>query len=905
MTEVLQFALLGLGTGAVYALLAEGIVLIFRGSGVLNLAHGAFAMFAAFAYYQLHDKEHWAMAPAMIAAVGLVVLIGVATDQLLLRRMRRASALTRLIATLGVLIVLQSLMTLKWGADPILASKIFPAHPVTIFGATVDASRFWMLAAAVAITVVLTLIWRYTRAGWVTVAVSENQRGAAALGWSPELVSSLTWAAGAGLAGIAGVLIAPVTQLTVTDMTFIIIPALAAALIGGFTSFSLTLVGGLLVGIAQAEVDRYVHQTGAADALPFLLIVLVLIARGSSLPLRGHVFDRLPEIGGGRVRIAVVAPLFVAMALLTSFAFSDDWLSALAVQFSVGIVLLSIVVLTGYAGQLSLAQFALAGIGALAAARLMAVKGWPFEPALLAAIASAMVVGLLFALPALRTRGVNLAIVTLGLGVATQAVVFNNSSYAGGWEGNDIGELHLFGWNIDFLLHPDRYTLVVFTVFVLCAIAVANLRRGRSGRRMIAVRANERAAAASGINVFAAKLHAFAVSGALAGLGGLFLAFQTPSVTFTAFARLASINAVAQATIGGIGYVMGAASGATFAPGALASLLGRELTSIDKYLPLIAGILLLLTLIANPNGIESNNMHLMRKLRAQRRRAPTRPALVEQPASERRRVAPLRLVVDDLTVRYGGVVTVSDVSLEVGPGEIVGLIGPNGAGKTSLMDAVSGFARYSGRVRLDDVGVDGWPAHRRARAGMGRSCQARELFEDMTAYENLQAASDAPGSWSMAGDLVWPGRSSLSPAAVAAVQEFGLTEAMHLRPSELSYGQRRLVAIARAVSMEPSVLLLDEPASGLDDRESAEFATLVRRLADEWGMAVLVVEHDMNFVMTICDRLVMIDFGREIAQGTPEAVRNDPAAIAAYLGSEVPDEDVAGSHGSTAGPVAR
>jgi ABC-type branched-subunit amino acid transport system ATPase component len=250
------------------------------------------------------------------------------------------------------------------------------------------------------------------------------------------------------------------------------------------------------------------------------------------------------------------------------------------------------------------------------------------------------------------------------------------------------------------------------------------------------------------------------------------------------------------------------------------------------------------------------------------------------------------LTVRDLSVRYGTVAAVQGVSLEVAPGEVVGVIGPNGAGKTSLMDAITGFTRCTGDVLLGGLSITGLSAHARARGGVSRSFQSLELFDEMTVLENLLVASESREKpWAAATSLVWPGKPSLSPAAVAAVREFDLADCLTRRPADLSYGQRRLVGIARALAAEPSVLLLDEPVAGLDSGESAEFARLVRRVADEWGMGVLVIEHDMSFVMSLCDRIVVLDFGRMIAAGTPDEVRYDPAAVAAYLGtSESPDE---------------
>jgi len=264
----------------------------------------------------------------------------------------------------------------------------------------------------------------------------------------------------------------------------------------------------------------------------------------------------------------------------------------------------------------------------------------------------------------------------------------------------------------------------------------------------------------------------------------------------------------------------------------------------------------------------------------------------EEVASQPREpVAPRRLVVGDLTVRFGGVTAVNRLSLEVRPGQVVGLMGPNGAGKTTVIDAVTGFvAVASGSIRLEDVSLAGKNAARRARLGISRTFQSLELFEEITVADNVRTAIEAGQRGVYWQDLIWPRRSHLTAAAEAAITILGLRGDLRRRPGELPLGRRRLVSIARAIASEPSVLLLDEPAAGLDDTESEELGRLIRGLADEWGLAILLVEHDVPLLMRTCDTVVAIDHGALVTSGSPQDVRNHPKVIESYLGGPLEDD---------------
>ncbi|MFE3850726.1 ATP-binding cassette domain-containing protein [Streptomyces griseorubiginosus] len=903
MADILRFALLGLGLGALYALTAHGIVLVYRGSGVLNLAHGAIGMAGAYVQWELAVNEGVPYWPAVACGVLTSAALGVLTHLLVIRPLRRASSLARLVGTLAVFIVLTAVAVKRYGDSLQLVPGKLPTRLLTIAGATVSEDRLWLLGIALAVTAVLHLLYRRTLFGLGTTAVAENEHVAASLGWSPDLVATGNWALGSALAGLTGILIVPVIGLSVTGLTTLLLSALAAALVGRFSSFPVTLAGGLAIGVVQSELTRFgTGVTGLASSVPFLFIALVLVARGRALPLRGTFLERLPALGSGRVRPVPLA-CTVAVGLLLVSLSTPLWADAITSTLVLGLIILSIIVVTGYAGQVSLAAYALAGTGAFIAGHAAADWGWPFELALLAGVLGTVPIGLLFALPAVRTRGVNLAIITLGLGTTLEAMVFQNTdlSTTTGSDGIAVGKQTLFGISISGVDHPQRYAAVVLVLFVAATLVVANVRRSRTGRRLIAVRANERAAAALGIDVRAAKLYAFGLSSAVAALAGVLTGFRSTSVVFSDFASFDSITALGLAVIGGVGFLVGPLFGAVFAAGTVGARFGDwVLPGLSAWMPLIGGIILVLTLVGNQDGIGKEvgrqaagvRRRLFPKALFQRARprAAVVPSEEETVAPVVPRAAPLTLHVRDLTVRYGGVVAVDGLSLDVEPGRVVGLIGPNGAGKTSAIDAVTGFTKAaSGSVRLDQRDVTRAPVHRRAAAGLSRSFQSLELFEDMTVLDNLYAACDRPGRWAWLTDLIRPGSRPLPSHVLIAVREFGLQDSLDRPVGDLSYGERRLLAIARAVAASPSVLLLDEPAAGLSDDETRELAHLVRRLAEDWGMGVLLVEHDVDMVLSVCDQVLVLDFGRRICAGTPEEVRRDPAVRAAYLGDLEPE----------------
>jgi branched-chain amino acid transport system ATP-binding protein len=249
------------------------------------------------------------------------------------------------------------------------------------------------------------------------------------------------------------------------------------------------------------------------------------------------------------------------------------------------------------------------------------------------------------------------------------------------------------------------------------------------------------------------------------------------------------------------------------------------------------------------------------------------------------------LEVDDLTVRYGGLAALSEARLRVEPGSLVGLIGPNGAGKTTMIDCLAGFTpATSGRVIFDGHDVTSLSAHRRTRLGMIRTFQSLELFDDLSVRENCRVAAADARWWDPIADVVRPGRNAVDGGFLDdTLASLGLTEFSELHPSELSHGHRKLVGIARALVRKPDLLLLDEPAAGLDSGESGVLGRQLRSRVDD-GASILLIDHDMELVLGICDRVYVLDFGRVIAEGTPDEIRANPAVVAAYLGEEVEPE---------------
>lgn len=898
-------------------------------------------MVGTYVYWDIHQSiSFWVAYPIALVATAL---LGAIVYLLVIRPLRNASPLARLIATLGVLATITAAVSLAFPAQEEIVPSSLPTRGVDVLGATVPEAQLWVFGIGALLTVALAAVYRYSRFGLATSAVAESSLVSEAMGLSPDVIATLNWGLASGLAVTAGVLLAPMTGLDVTEYTQLLVYVLAAALVGNMASFPLTFLAALAIGVAQSEIQHYVSAPGWPDVVPLVVGMAVVALRGRVIPARGELTGRAPAVGTGRVH-PVALGLAGAIGVALVEILPVTWVGGIIISLATVIILTSLVVVTGFAGQLSLCQFALAGVGAYVAGRLVAAAHFPFLLALLVALAASVPAGLIVALPALRSRGTNLAVATLLLAFAIEAVLFDSGSLTGGDIGTQVGNPRLLGISMNAVNSPRSYALVSLAFALLVGLAVANLRRSSTGRRLLAMRSNERAAAALGVPVVRMKARAFIIGSVLAALGGVLFAFSNTIIEYTTFTGLNSVNMAAFAIVGSVGYVIGPYWGSFLEPGGLGTNVGQLFSqNIQDYLLLIGGVLLILVMVRSPDGLAWQTVKDMKTLggvlarlyrwaRARRskgqpeRRTVARtatdaspgsnPAATAQPPGgglvastgagamahetnpkpvsgpgiavhrwlEGYRLRPGPLVVSHVTMQYGGQLALDDVNMEIRGGEVLGVIGPNGAGKSTLIEVIMGFARpQHGIVSVGGREITGLPVERRANLGIGMTFQSLELFEDMTVRENLVLGDEASRRSSVVRDLIRPTSPRTALGLDALLDAFDLQRDLDTLVKELPYGRRRVVAIARCLLGTPSFLLLDEPVAGVNRSDAEELAVAVSALAER-GVGVLLIEHDVEFVMSVAERVVVLDFGRVIAEGTPAAVRHHPDVVRAYLG---------------------
>lgn len=580
-----------------YAALGLGLVLVHRTSGVVNFAHGAMAMLVTYAFVEL--RPDLGVGLALAVSVVVSAALGLAVHGLVFRPLRRAPALARVVASVGLLATLQALAVLWFGADSRPVPPVLPNRPVSVLGVAVPRDRLLLAALAVAAAIGLWGLSRFTRFGLASRASADDRTAVALLGWSPDVLAGANWVLASVLAGLGGILVGPLTALDPATTTLLVVPALAAALAGRLESFGATVAAALGLGMAQSGLLRlqedlsWLPRAGMRDALP-LVVILAALALGAGRNLgRGEPVERpLPlatrGLHPGRWAVAGVALGAVGVLLL-----GGQYRLALVNSLVGAVICLSLVVLTGYVGQISLAQMAFAGVAGFSLAKLVAAWDVPFPLAPLAAASLAALVGVAVGLPALRLRGLSLAVVTLAAAVTVEEAVFKSPALTGGFEGTRVPTLPGAG-----RAGSRSFGLVALAVLAVVALGVVALRRGRLGRRFLAVRANERAAAASGVNLTATKLTAFALAAFVAGVGGALLGYGQGRLSFGSFGVFVSLSYLAAAYLGGIASVPGALVGGLLVPSGLA------FTAVDgRYQLLASGLALVVVAVLRPQGI--------------------------------------------------------------------------------------------------------------------------------------------------------------------------------------------------------------------------------------------------------------------------------------------------------------
>jgi branched-chain amino acid transport system permease protein len=655
MSDYVFYLLLGVGAGAIIAGLGLGLVVVHEGSGVVNFAQGAMATWVAYVYADLRNGAYpfpipglparyhfggswtgdvglaWALTGALLTAA----LLGAVVYLLVFRRLRRAPALAKVVAGVGLVIMLLTLVERRFeSGSSIRVAPILPREPVRITDdIVVPRDGLWLAAIVIALGAALWAASRFTRLGLLTRAAAENEKGAVLLGRSPDVPAAASWVLASVLCGLVAVLAAPMLQLGSGVYTFgYLVPALGAALLGRFRSIGVTIAAGLAIGMVQSTFTKlqgdlpWFPEYGAREGLPFLVIIATMALRGGGLPERGAVDAwRLPAAPAVRLRgVSLLVPAVAAAALLWA---GPLWRGALMTSIIGTVMALSFVVLSGFAGQTSLAQSAFAGVAGFALAKFATEWGIPFPIAPLLAVAVATLFGLALGLPALRLRGTDLAIVTLAGGVAITEFVFKNPRYVGDAStgGAQVPNPELFGWDLGLVLGTSSsrsvFGLFLLLVATLLVVLVANLRRSATGRRILAVRSNERAAAAAGVHVAGTKLVAFTISAALAGVAGCLTAYRFGTVSDASFGVMASLTALAFAYLGGVGTVGGAMVAGLLVPSGVVFFgLSRVSGEVGPWDAFIGGVLLVGMAVLQPEGIAG----AWRSRRGRRR--PARPS---------------------------------------------------------------------------------------------------------------------------------------------------------------------------------------------------------------------------------------------------------------------------------------
>ena len=931
----LPVVLLGTIIGLTYGLLGVGLVLIFRTNRIINFAHGQIGAFGAAFFGLIAVKYHvpyWIVFPVAIAAGGGV---GAAAETGVVRRLRNAPRLVSIVATLGVgqfLIAFSTAINSTASAGSRFPQP--PGLPVFTLGALrVTPAYSGMLFLSPLVVVALALFLRYNRVGLALRSAADNPEAARMSGIFAGRMSSLAWAIAGGLSAFSAILTQPTQGFTSGD-TFgpaLLLRALTCGVVARMSSLPGALAAGVGLGIVEQLLLWNYPRSGLVEVTLFGIILVALLLqrrRGGRDEEKGSwaavealrpVPEVLRRIWVVRNLATLVGVAALAVTLALPLAISNSAAVTVTAIMAFSMVGLSIGILTGLGGQLTLGQFAIAAIGAVISYYVSRHTG-DFPLALLYAGLGAGVISVMIGLPALRIRGIMLTVTTLSFALATPAWLLAQPWMLG--NGHDPGQPIVLGRALDT---GKSYYYFALALLVVCVIIARNVRRGGFGRLLVAIRDNEDNARAFTVSASSVKLEGYVIAGFVAGIGGAVYGHSLSNVGPSAFPVSASVNVVVLTVIGGVSILAGPILGALYVIGIPAFLpldsAGIAATQLGALLLILflpgglAGAITpirdrLVRRIGRLYGIEVTEPGPSPAAEPPVDEAPVNAAVASaagaSAAAEATRSRPWllaekaagsasgrRSVLLDarhLRKRFGGVVAVDDVSLSVRAGETLGLIGPNGAGKTTTFELLGGFTRLdTGQVVFDNRDVTRLGPESRGRLGLIRSFQDAALFPTMSVTEAIKLAQER-----LAPTRLLPSIAGVSFAertkerhAGELIDHMGLQAFRNKQIQELSTGTRRIVEIACLVALRPALLLLDEPSSGIAQRESEALGALLIELKGELGLTLVIIEHDIPLIMGISDRIIAMADGRIIANGTPQQVRTDPMVVEAYLGGSV------------------
>ncbi|HEX9889402.1 MAG TPA: ATP-binding cassette domain-containing protein [Nitriliruptorales bacterium] len=922
---------LGAITGMTYGILAVGLILVYRSTRVINFAHGEIGAFGAAVTGVLVARTGFPYWVALPVGVGVSAALAAGTEVVVVRRLRNAPRLMSLVATLGVAQFLLAFSTVvnaqarsgstfpqpsglpEFNVGPLLVTQAYSA----------------MLLLTPVVVIALALFLRRSRFGLAMRAAAANPERARMAGVSAGRMSTIAWALAGAVAAFTTVLIIP-TRGFITVETLgpvLLLRALAPAVIARMTSLPVALVAGLGIGVVDQILIFNSPTSGISEVVLLATIAIALLfqaRRGgrveekqewSLLQPWGVLPEAFHQVWGVRNLGRIVGVLAVAAGVGAGLVSSNATAVTLTAIAAFSLIGLSLGVVTGLGGQLSLGQFALAGVGATVSYAITSRFGpGSFVLALVYAGLLTGAVSMVIGLPALRVRGLLLGVVTLSFALAAQRWGLAQS------------------WALDIGVSPNRpilgplsfeatkrYYLWALAVLVLGFWLARNVWQGGVGLRLRAVRDNEDGARAFGVSATAVKLQGFAIAGVLVGMAGSVYGHLLSRISSESFDVVTSINVVALTVLGGIGLLAGPILGAFYIiglprflpldnaglaatalgwlllilyfPGGIAQLIAAPRKRIIHWLARRNGL--------DPEAIEAGEVDDQDAGISSHRVAlepTTRPAVTGRTRT--------LLRADGLVKHFGGVRAVDGVDLTLTRGEILGLMGPNGAGKTTLFEILGGFTEPdAGRVEFLGHDVTRLSPEQRARLGLIRSFQDAGLFATLTVLETVALAFErlqpTHAVFSTAG---FHGAERRKEAAARdLVSLMGLDRYRNKQIRELSTGTRRITELACVVALEPVVLLLDEPSSGIAQRESEALGELLLRLRDHLDCTLIMIEHDIPLLMGLSSRVIAMDTGRVIATGTPEQVRSDPVVVTSYLGADVAAIERSGQQGALVG----